>query len=463
MTTLTTNLQVIDPFSGDVVVERAFDDGAVLEQKLAAAATAFERWRRVPLDARCRAVSDALAWFRAHKEEVAADVSRQMGKPIRQARAEVDGMLGRAEHMVSIAGEALAAEVLASGADGAVRRIEHAPLGVVLDVAAWNYPLLIAVNVVVPALLAGNAVLLKHSAKTPLCGEHFVRAFQGLGAGLVQSLVLDHPTTAKVVQDPRVAHVAFTGSVAGGRAVHQQVAGRFIDVGLELGGKDPAYVAADADLERSVAGVVDGACYNAGQSCCAVERVYVHAARYAEFLARARAELAAYALGDPMAEATTMGPLVSEAARDVVAAQVADAVARGARVLIGGTAPAGRAPFFQPTLLADCPPDSLAMREETFGPLLPVWPVADDDEALVLMNDSRYGLTASVWTSDRARAERFAAALDCGTVYQNRCDYLDPALPWTGVKDSGRGSTLSRWGFAHLTRRKAVYLRVSPG
>jgi len=447
-------LKVVNPYSGEVVSELEYDEGEQLEQKIARASEAQRGWRALSVGDRVRRVEAALMYFREASDEIARDVTVQMGKPITEARREVDGMLGRADHMLSIAEEALAPELLPA-VDRLHRRIEHEPLGVVLNLAAWNYPLLIAVNVVVPALLAGNTVLLKHSARTPLCGDHFERAFAGLGAGLCANLVLTHEQTARVIGDERVGHVAFTGSVEGGRAVYQEVSRRFIDAGLELGGTDPAYVAEDADLEAAVAGVVDGACYNAGQSCCAVERAYVHESLHAEFLRRAEELMRGYVLGDPLDERTTMGPMVSSSAVEFVAAQVADAVSGGARAVVGGsTEHEGR--FFQPTLLADCAQRSAVVQEESFGPVLPVVAVADDDEALRHMNDSRFGLTASVWTRDRDRAERFARELETGTVYQNRCDSLDPGLPWTGVKDSGKGSTLSRFGFLHLTRRKSL-------
>jgi acyl-CoA reductase-like NAD-dependent aldehyde dehydrogenase len=391
-------------------------------------------------------------------------VTRQMGKPIREARREVQTFFERAEHMLSIAARTLAPEVLPEK-EGLHRRIEHAPLGVVLDVAAWNYPLLIPANVVVPALLAGNTVLLKHSARTPLCGDHFARAFADPELpGVMASLEIDHEQTAALIADPRaVDYVAFTGSVAGGQAVYRRAATRVLDVGLELGGKDPAYVASDADLEKTVENVVDGACYNAGQSCCAVERVYVHRRLYDEFVDRARKVLTAYRLGDPLDESTTMGPLASRPALDTLERQVDDAVRRGARLVLGGQrVPDTRGNFFPPTLLADVPNEAEVMQEESFGPLLPVRAVADDEEALRLMNDTRYGLTASVWTRDRGRADHFAGELRAGTIYQNRCDYLDPALPWTGVGDSGKGSTLSPYGFYHLTRRRSIHFRPRP-
>ncbi|TDJ69824.1 MAG: aldehyde dehydrogenase family protein [Planctomycetota bacterium] len=452
-------LKVESPYSGELVCAVPFDDAASIERKLARAALAQGIWRARPVAERVRVVATALEYFRTHAAEVARDITLQMGKPIAQSRNELAGLFERAEAMLALAEEALAPDVLPDK-PGFLRRIEHVPLGVVFDLAAWNYPLLIPINVVVPALLSGNAVLLKHSALTPLCGVHFERAFAALEPqGLFANLVVTHEGAARIVADERVAHVAFTGSVAGGRAVQRAAAGRFIEVGLELGGKDPAYVAADADLDLAVPNIVDGACYNAGQSCCAIERVYVHATVHAEFLERAQALLAEYRTGDPLDEGTTMGPLAQRKAIPFLEDQVQDAVRRGARLLAGGTGTDGR--FFAPTLLDGCPNDSEVMQAESFGPLLPVLAVGSDEEALAHMNDSRFGLTASIWTEDEERAERMAAGLETGTVFMNRCDYLDPALPWTGVKDSGKGVTLSRYGFQHLTRRKSIHLRVS--
>lgn len=457
-------LKVVNPYNQEVIGELPLDDADRVAAKVAAARAAFERWSRWPLDERSRRVRAGLERFRQRAEEVARDVTLQMGKPIRESRREVQTFFERAEHMLAIAPRTLAPEVLPEK-DGLHRRIEHAPLGVVLDVAAWNYPLLIPVNVMVPALLAGNTVLLKHSARTPLCGAHFARAFADPEVpGLIASLDIDHDQTAALVADPRaVDYVAFTGSVAGGQAVYRQAAQRVLDVGLELGGKDPAYVAADADLAFTVENVVDGACYNAGQSCCAVERVYVHRRVYDEFVDRAREALTGYRLDDPLDEGTTMGPLASRSALDTLEGQVQDAVRRGARLLLGGKRlPDTRGNFFPPTLLADVPQGAEVMQEESFGPLLPVRAVDTDEEALRQMNDTRYGLTASVWTRDRERADHFASELRAGTIYQNRCDYLDPALPWTGVGDSGKGSTLSPYGFYHLTRRRSVHFRNAP-
>jgi acyl-CoA reductase-like NAD-dependent aldehyde dehydrogenase len=454
-------VQVRNPFDGSLVCEWALDTPPSLAAKLDAAQAAYERWRRLPLDERLRLVQAGLARFRSGAAETAREITLQMGKPLAQAEREVDTFFERADYMVSIARQTLAPELLPHK-EGFVRRIEQRPLGIVLHLAAWNYPLLIPVNIIVPALLAGNVVLLKHSSLTPLCGAALEKAFSLPDMpGLVTALSATHEDAAQLMQDPRIAHVAFTGSVAGGRELSRHAAGRFIDLGLELGGKDPAYVAEDADLDFAAANIVDGACYNAGQSCCSVERVYVHQRHYAAFLERAKAALAAYRLGDPLKPETTMGPLAQESALARLESRVAEAQKAGAQLLLGGKRLAGsKGHFFLPTLVSDVPQDCALMQEESFGPILPVRAVQDDDEALRLMNDSSLGLTASVWTQDPQRAERFGQGLEFGTVYQNRCDYLDPALPWSGTRDTGRGSTLSRYGYYALTRRQSLHFRT---
>ncbi|MBI3352128.1 MAG: aldehyde dehydrogenase family protein [Nitrospirae bacterium] len=453
-------LKVINPYDQEVVCELSWDEGNLLNKKIADARHAYEIWRHVPIDERIRIIRQGLERFRSNAGKIAKDITVQMGKPLQQARREVETFFERAEYMISIARESLAPDILPS-IEGFHRRIEHAPLGIVLNIAAWNYPLLIPVNVVIPALLAGNTVLLKHSAKTPLCGQHFESAFGKLEpSNLVTHLVLTHDQTSRLLEDNRINYVAFTGSVPGGSHIYRQAAKRFLDVGLELGGKDPAYVAEDADIDFSVENIVDGACYNAGQSCCAVERVYVHHKLYNEFLSKAKTVLESYRLGDPLDDQTTMGPLASRSALEILERQIKDGISRGGRLLLGGKRLEGvKGNFFLPALLADVPNDAEAMQEESFGPLVPVMAAANDEEALSCMADSRYGLTASVWTSSRERAERFARDLEAGTIYQNRCDYLDPALPWTGMRDSGMGSTLSRYGFYHLTKRKSVHFK----
>ncbi len=455
------DLIVTNPFDQSTVCEIPFDDEGSVKRKVAAARVASSRWKEWDLSRRIRTVESGLLKLRNSSEDLARTVALQMGKPITQARGEVATFFDRAEHMISICEDALAPEVLPERT-GFYRRIDRVPHGVIFEMAAWNYPLIIPVNVIIPALLSGNVVLLKHSPLTPLCGQALQDGFSDLEIpNLVTNLIMTHESTGRLLKSPEIDHVCFTGSVSTGHLVYQTVASgpRFVDVNLELGGKDPAYVASDADLEMSVAGIVDGACYNAGQSCCAVERVYVHKKNYRDFLERAKELLKGYELGDPLKESTSMGPLAQRPGLDFLTAQVGEAKSRGARLLLGGKACLEPGNFFLPTLLADVPQEARIMQEESFGPLLPVSQVSSDEEALALMQDSRFGLTASIWTRDQARAEQLGLKLDVGTVFQNRCDFLDPALPWSGVKDSGKGSSLSGLGFFHLTRPKSIHFR----
>jgi acyl-CoA reductase-like NAD-dependent aldehyde dehydrogenase len=454
---------VDDPFTGEAACTLELAGEAEIGRTLDRARDAARALRRTPVEDRVALSDRALAAFEARAGEIAADVTRQMGKPLSQARGEVEGMAGRWRHMQSIAKDALGDLVLPEK-QGFERRIIKEPLGVVLDLPAWNYPLLTAVNAIVPAVLAGNAVVVKHSPRTPLCGEHFARAFREAGApeGLVQAIFVDYATTERIVGDARVDAVLFTGSVLGGHKIQAAARDRFMHVGLELGGNDPAYVAEDADLKSTVDNVVDGAIYNAGQSCCAVERVYVHASLYERFVEACEPLVRAYVAGDPKDDATTLGPIAQPWHPQELAELVADAEARGAKRLAGGKVRdvGGKGRFFEATLLRDVPQAARLMQQESFGPILAIAKVAGDDEALAKMNDSRLGLTASVWTSDRERAARMARDLEYGTVYMNRCDALDPALPWTRVKDSGRGITLSALGFDALTRPKAIHFRL---
>jgi acyl-CoA reductase-like NAD-dependent aldehyde dehydrogenase len=403
--------------------------------------------------------------FEAQGAAIAAELSWQMGRPARYAPNEVRGMLERARYMIDIAPRALA-DIDVGPKPGFRRFLRREPLGVVFTVAAWNYPYLIAVNSVVPALMAGNVVLLKHSAQTPLCAERYTECFAaaGLPAGVFQALHLEHADTERVIRDPRVDFVAFTGSVAGGHAVQRAAAERFIGVGLELGGCDPVYVRHDADLPHAIENIVDGAYFNSGQSCCGLQRIYVHDSVYQAFTAGCTALVQQYQLGNPLDPATTLGPVVRTSAADAVRAQVRAAIAAGARPVIDERAfPLSQpgTPYLAPQLLLDAPPHSVVMSEEIFGPVAGVMKVASDAEALALMNDSPYGLTAAVWTRDQAAALALGDALQTGTFFLNRCDYLDPALAWVGVKDSGRGCTLSVIGYEHLTRPKSFHLRVT--
>lgn len=458
------DLLVDDPYTFAEAVRLPLAGEADAGRVLNAARAAARAWAHSPLAERVALCLAAVEAMEADKEAIAADITRMMGKPLRQARNEVGGMAKRARFMIAIA-EAALADTILPALEGFERRIARAPLGVVFCLPAWNYPLLTAVNVVVPAILAGNSVVLKHSPRSPLCGEHFARAFAKASApaGLLQALNCDHATSEKIAGDPRVDFVAFTGSVYGGHRIYAAAtATRFVDVGLELGGKDAAYLAADADVEKAVDGIVDGACYNAGQSCCAVERAYVHRSIYDRVVEAALAQIRAYKLGDPRDEATNLGPIAQAWHPAFLQKQIDQAVQHGARVLAGGKATTvdGRGRFFEPTLLVDVAPSLDVMRVETFGPVLPIVAVDSDEQALALINDSDLGLTASVWTKDRDRAAHLAARIETGTVYMNQCDTLDPALPWTGVKDSGKGATLSALGFQHLTRPKALNFKL---
>jgi acyl-CoA reductase-like NAD-dependent aldehyde dehydrogenase len=467
MTNADKTLRPINPFTLEPEGMYAIQDFLGIQTAVAAARKAAAAWRAVDLGKRVDHVRAGLKYFETHREAIAADITSQMGKPIQQSKNELNGFFERAEWLAASAGTVLVPEILPPK-PGFQRRIEHVPLGVVLIIAPWNYPLLTAVNGVATALLAGNAVILKHSSLTPAIGQHFQNAFGKLGpvADVLQSLLADHEDLGKAIRECDIDHVIFTGSVEGGRIVQanaasRTAANRFIDCSLELGGKDGAYVAADADVAAAAAGLVDGAMYNAGQSCCGIERVYVHKKVYKQFLERCEALVAEYVLGNPKEQGTTLGPLASAKAAQGMLAQVEAAKAKGAKVIAGGGVRLiGKATFFGPTLLTGADNAMDVVREENFGPILPILSVADDEEAVRLVNDSPYGLTSAIYTTDVERADRFAAAADTGTVFMNRCDYLDPALPWTGVRDSGRGTTLSKYGFYSLTRRKAIHFRL---
>jgi acyl-CoA reductase-like NAD-dependent aldehyde dehydrogenase len=454
-------IEIVNPANGEVYRTIAPTAAAEIEAILARMRAAQREWRDVPVEKRAQVCREFIDAFRAMKEPVALEITRQMGKPLSQARREVDTMLDRAETMVRLAPGALADEVLAPK-PGFRRFIRHEPLGIVLDIPAWNYPLLIAVNVVVPGLLAGNAVLIKHSRLTPLCGDAFVEAFRqtGLPPGLVASIHTGHDTIRKLVEARAIDFVSFTGSVEGGREVYQAASAQLLDMGLELGGKDPALVCQDADFRFAVENLVDGAFYNVGQSCCAVERIYVMRPLFAEFVEAYVAEVEKYRVGNPEDEATTLGPLAQNKTVDFMEYQVGEAVARGAHVLTGGRRLPGPGNYYAPTVLVDVDHGMSVMKEESFGPVIGIMPVDSEEEGVRLMNDSPYGLTASVWTEDTERGQRLAHGTAAGTVYVNRCDYLDPELAWTGIKDSGHGCTLSHLGFGYLTRPKSFHLRT---
>ena len=457
--------RTVSPIDGSVYVERELASANRIEEALGGAAAAQKKWKQVPVIERaaiCRAMA---AWCVERSESLGEELTRQMGRPISHASLEISrGFSERATHMTAIAESALA-DIAVEPKENFRRFIRREPLGVVLVVAPWNYPWLTSVNAVVPALLAGNSVILKMAQQTPLVAERYAEAFAaaGLPAGVFQFLHLDHEQVGRVIQDERVAFVAFTGSVGGGHAVQRAASERFVSAGLELGGKDPAYVRADAPLQATIENLVDGVFFNAGQSCCAVERIYVHRSAYDDFVDGFAELTRRYRLGDPLDRETTLGPVVRADAAEHVRAQIAEATGMGAKALIDTTRfPADRpgTAYLAPQVLVNVEHRMRIMTDETFGPAVGIMRVDDDEEATRLMNDSRYGLTASVWTRDVEAALRIGERIEAGTWFMNRCDYLDPALAWTGVKDSGRGCTLSRLGLEAFTRPKSFHLRL---
>ena len=458
-------LKCVTPVDGSVYVERPLASDKEVAAALARARTAQAAWRHVALAERQTLLTKATDAFVAKKAEIAGEIAWQMGRPVSQCPGEVAGFEERARHMIAIAPSALG-DIAVEPKQGFTRFIRREPLGVVFVVAPWNYPYLTAVNSVIPALLAGNAVLLKHSHQTPLCAERFSEAFAaaGLPEGLFQHLHLSHGATAKLVGSEGVDFVSFTGSVPGGHAVQEAAARRFIATGLELGGKDPAYVRADVKLEHAIENVIDGAFFNSGQSCCGIERVYVQAGVYDAFVEGAVELTRGYKLGNPIEPETNMGPMVRASAAGFVRGQTEDAVAAGAKALIdpkGFPADEEGTPYLAPQILVEVDHSMRVMTEESFGPVLGIMKVASDEEAVALMNDSDFGLTASIWTADEEAAISIGDRVETGTWFMNRADYLDPALAWAGVKDSGRGCSLSRVGFEQLTRPKSFHLRTA--
>ena len=455
---------VVSPIDGQELCRREYAKPSDIEQAVKAAKQAQAAWFASGLAERKARIGSAIDWLVAHKDEVAAAITHSMGRPISQSPGEVKGLEERARYMLSIADTALA-DIVPEEKAGFKRFLRREPVGVVLVMAPWNYPFLTAVNAIVPALAAGNVVLLKHSSQTPQVAELFQAAFDAadLPVGVFQSLHMNHADTDALLQSDAVDFVAFTGSVNGGHQVQAAISKRFIGAGLELGGKDPAYVRADADVASAAENLVDGAFFNSGQSCCGIERIYVHASVYEAFVQAFVAVTQQYRLGNPTDANTNLGPMVRSSASDFVRAQIAEAVAQGAKSLVDEAAfPASQVgtAYLSPHVLVNVNHNMRVMREESFGPVVGIMAVQDDDEAIRLMNDSDFGLTASIWTQDALAAEALAGQVATGTVFMNRCDYLDPALAWTGVKDTGHGISLSELGYAQLTRVKSYHLRV---
>ena len=457
--------QTISPVDGSVYLERPLSNANDIEKVLSNAQMAQREWEHTTLEERQAICRKAVDYLVERADTLGEEISWQMGRPIRYAPFEISkGFRERAEYMIDIAPETLK-DIQVGEVEGFQRFIRRAPVGLVLVLAPWNYPYLTSVNVVIPALLAGNAVILKHAQQTPLCSERYAEAFEhaGLPTHVFQYLHISHEHVAEMITDSRINYVAFTGSVKGGKAIQAATNQRFIATGLELGGKDPAYVRADADLEFAIESLVDGTYFNSGQSCCGIERIYVHHTRYSDFVEGFVELTKQYILGNPLDQATTLGPMVRTEAAHFARVQIKEAVSKGAKALIAPELfPVQRlnSPYMAPQVLIDVNHSMSVMQEESFAPVVGIMPVKSDDEAIHLMNDSQYGLTASIWSKEVQQALEIGDQIETGTVYLNRCDYLDPALAWTGVKNSGRGCTLSALGYEPLTRPKSFHLRM---
>lgn len=455
-------IQNISPIDGSVYAEREAMSLDAARSAVLKARAAQKTWAHRPLEERVQLVLKGVARLNEMVDEVVPELAHMMGRPVRYG-GEFKGFNERSNYVASIAADALAPLVIeASG--NFERRIEREAHGVVFVIAPWNYPYMTAINTIAPALMAGNTVVIKHAAQTLLVGERMVRAFveAGVPDDVFINLFLDHQTTSALIAEGLFNFVNFTGSVEGGRAIERAAAGTFTGLGLELGGKDPGYVMDDADLDAAVDTLMDGATYNSGQCCCGIERIYVNEALFDTFVEKSVAWVSNYKLGNPLEQETTLGPMANKRFAKVVRQQVADATSKGAKALVDPKlfpADDGDSAYVAPQILIDVDHSMEFMTEETFGPAVGIMKVKNDDEAIKLMNDSKYGLTASLWTQDPERAGRIGREIETGTVFMNRADYLDPALCWTGVKETGRGGSLSVIGFQNLTRPKSYHLK----
>jgi acyl-CoA reductase-like NAD-dependent aldehyde dehydrogenase len=460
-------IRCVSPVNGKIYAERPVAARNEIAATFAAARAAQDKWKRLPISERAKHCSAAVDAMLAMRSEIVPELAWQMGRPVRFGGGELRGFEERARYMISLAEKALH-RIDPGPKEGFVRYIKREPVGVVFTIAPWNYPYLTAVNSIVPALMAGNTAVLKHAAQTLLVAERFQAAFDraGLPKGVFQHLVLTHEQTGTIISGGLADMVCFTGSVAGGAAMERAAAGSFRHMGLELGGKDPAYVRKDANLPHAIENLVDGAFFNSGQSCCAIERIYVHKKVWDNFVEGFVDLTRKYVLGDPLKEATTLGPMIRPEAADFVRRQISSAVRAGARAHIDPKHfPMERkgSVYMAPQVLTGVNHQMSVMREESFGPVIGIMKVADDEEAIALMNDSPYGLTAAVWTEDADAAQHIGDEVATGTVFMNRCDYLDPALAWTGVRQSGRGASLSIVGYESLTQPKSYHLRTKTG
>lgn len=456
---------IISPADNSIVAERILTTDKECQQITQSAVLAKNSWSEVTISDRAILCHKAIDYLVNNTSTLAKEITTQMGRPIRYTPGEIKGVERRARYMIDIAQQSLMDNYPSDHDDNTKRFIRRVPLGIVFTIAPWNYPYLTAINSVIPALMAGNCVLLKHSKQTLLCAERLQQAFDhaGLPKGVFQYLHMDHEQSTKLLKDPAINFISFTGSYDAGMTIEKNIAGLNKGLALELGGKDPAYVMPDANLNNAVENLVDGAYFNSGQSCCAVERIYVHEQCYQTFVDHFIEQVHQYKLGQPLDPETTLGPMVNVQAADMVRKQIKNAINAGAKPCIDQSrfTKMKLNTYLSPEVLINVDHGMDVMREESFGPVVGIIKVKNDTEALTLMNDSRYGLTASIWTEDIDKATTIGNALNTGTIFMNRCDYLDPALTWTGVKDSGRGCALSSLGYQQLTRAKSFHLRQS--
>jgi len=460
---MTQTLTCISPIDGSVFATRETLSPEAARAAADRARAAQADWAARPLQERIDLVMAGVAAVGDLNEEIVPELAHMMGRPIRYG-GEFGGFEERASYMAAIAREGLAP--IAVGEDDTFKRyIKRVPLGVVLVVAPWNYPYMTAINTVAPALIAGNTVMLKHATQTLLVGERMAQAFHSVGVPeeVFQNVFLDHDTTSALIAGRAFDFVNFTGSVGGGKAMERAAAGTFTGVGLELGGKDPGYVMEDADLDAAVETLIDAAMFNSGQCCCGMERLYVHESLFDAFVEKAVAIVKGYKLGNPLDPETSIGPMANIRFAREVRAQIDEALAAGAVAHIETMEADDGGAYLTPQILTNVTHEMRVMRDESFGPVVGIMPVKDDEEAIALMNDSDFGLTASLWTKDLDRAERVGDRIETGTVFMNRADYLDPGLCWTGCKQTGRGGGLSVIGYHNLTRPKSYHLKKVTG
>ncbi|KAF3766908.1 aldehyde dehydrogenase [Cryphonectria parasitica EP155] len=461
-------LTTISPNTNEPIITRNGISAEDVELLPQTATDAFKTWSKTTLADRQAIVKKALKWLTDHEDELALELTTQMGRPINYTGKEVSTAVKRCEYLLKISEDTLK-DTEGEAEKGFKRFIRKVPVGPVLILFPWNYPYLTFVNSLIPALLSGNTVIVKPSPQTPTVVEQVHKAFTeaGLPAGVFQYFHCGSPTTIEaIVRNPLVSLVCFTGSVAGGLAVQKAASDRVVGVGLELGGKDPAYIRDDVDIAWAAEEIVDGAVFNSGQSCCSVERVYVDEKVYDKFVEAVQAVLKGYKLGDPFDKSTHVGPVISKRSKETIEAHIKDALDKGAKdatpknETFSNPPPKGN--FVKPTLLTGVTHEMAVMTEETFGPVIPVMKVKSDEEAVKLMNDSDFGLTASIWTKDTAKGYELCEQVEAGTVFVNRCDFPSPDLAWTGWKNSGKGQTLSRFGFDQFVKLKSYHLKDYP-